>query len=425
MYRKKNKGFTLIELLAVIIILGILMIIAIPAVTTYISNSRKEAYVKSAKQIIAGARNLVNSGKLNAFDPKVAYYIPVSCIPSENGTESPYGKFEKAYVIATYTGNDYNYYWTSTDESQIGIKDIVAFDDLDIENVESSVKPDDIPDDRSVANRKYVEVFNENCTSSERRKSKEAKENLSYGADEGDYVIITPTITSYTTDSQYSGYSQTINPSLLDTWRVLRVNDDGTVELISDKVSPETIRIEKTREHYLSYVGYMNLLASKYANPEYTISTKSPGFNGQTEFITEATAQIPTQFFPSGNYPTSEPTTNNDNEAKGWGDMMHTDDINLIKSALSTLKSNGGYYIASRYKSYSTSSPAYEYWHWCARYVDSSGELYNVAIRDNCSNTCAIAPGPVSGHIRPMMTVKANLKIASGDGGKDTPYVLQ
>lgn len=35
---KKKNGFTLIELLAVIIILGILMIIAIPSITKYISS---------------------------------------------------------------------------------------------------------------------------------------------------------------------------------------------------------------------------------------------------------------------------------------------------------------------------------------------------------------------------------------------------
>ena len=58
---KNKNGFTLIELLAVIIILGVLMIIAIPAVTKYISDSRKTAYIDTAKEIASGARNLVNS----------------------------------------------------------------------------------------------------------------------------------------------------------------------------------------------------------------------------------------------------------------------------------------------------------------------------------------------------------------------------
>ena len=62
--KESKKGFTLIELLAVIIILGILMIIAIPSVTKYISDSRKEAYVDTAKEIVSGTRNVVNEGKL-------------------------------------------------------------------------------------------------------------------------------------------------------------------------------------------------------------------------------------------------------------------------------------------------------------------------------------------------------------------------
>ena len=82
--RKKN-GFTLIELLAVIIILGILMIIAIPSVTKYISDSRKSSYINTAKEIVAGARNKVNDGKLNMFDTNSTYYIPSNYVKTENG----------------------------------------------------------------------------------------------------------------------------------------------------------------------------------------------------------------------------------------------------------------------------------------------------------------------------------------------------
>ncbi len=99
---KDKNGFTLIELLAVIIILGILMIIAIPSVTKYISDSRKSSYVDTAKEIISGARNKVNDGKLGMFDTGATYYIPSSYIKTENASKSPYGEFTEAYIAVIY-----------------------------------------------------------------------------------------------------------------------------------------------------------------------------------------------------------------------------------------------------------------------------------------------------------------------------------
>ena len=52
----KQKGFTLIELLAVVVILGVLMVIAIPSVSSYITASRKQSFIDSAKSYIAAAK---------------------------------------------------------------------------------------------------------------------------------------------------------------------------------------------------------------------------------------------------------------------------------------------------------------------------------------------------------------------------------
>ena len=138
-----KKGFTLIELLAVIIILGILLIIAVPSVTKYISDSRKSTYIQTAKEVIGGVRTLVNNGKLEMFDSDATYYMDIKCVPTENALKSPYGEFDKAYVIVTYNGSGYDYYWVSVDETGQGIKNITKYDDLDSELIESDLKIED------------------------------------------------------------------------------------------------------------------------------------------------------------------------------------------------------------------------------------------------------------------------------------------
>ena len=161
---KKKKGFTLIELLAVIIILGILMIIAIPSVTKYISDSRKSAYVDTARQLIGAARNIVNSGQFEMYDTNTTYYIDVACIKSENATKSPYGDFVEggAYVVVTYDGKGYTYYWTSVDDAGQGIKEIIRFDKLDTDNIESDLSPSDISTLRGIDGRGNTVVIRMN-----------------------------------------------------------------------------------------------------------------------------------------------------------------------------------------------------------------------------------------------------------------------
>lgn len=121
----KKNAFTLVELLAVIVILAVLLTIAVPAVSNYIVNSKKESYVVVMQEYLAAARNLILSEQVKApLDKNEVTILSFDAIPLEKGTTtSPFGSEwvdSKSYVavINSGTGEDphYTYYITSQDQ---------------------------------------------------------------------------------------------------------------------------------------------------------------------------------------------------------------------------------------------------------------------------------------------------------------------
>ncbi len=185
----KKGGFTLIELLAVIIILGVLMIIAIPSVTSYINDSRKTSYIDTAKSVISGARTMVNTGKLGMYSTDTTYYIPASCISTENALKTPYGEFTNAYVVITYDGKGYLYYWISVDTSRQGIKDITPLDKLDSNLIESDIDSSLIQqkvDTTGIEGRGKILILNSN-NCSDWQEEKTATSNLN---NQGEITVV-------------------------------------------------------------------------------------------------------------------------------------------------------------------------------------------------------------------------------------------
>lgn len=139
----KKNAFTLVELLAVIVILAVLLTIAVPAVSNYIVNSKKESYVVVMQEYLAAARNLILSEQVKApLDKNEVTILSFDAIPLEKGTTtSPFGSEwvdSKSYVavINSGTGEDphYTYYITSQDQDgyALPMEQEGAFDRNDI-----------------------------------------------------------------------------------------------------------------------------------------------------------------------------------------------------------------------------------------------------------------------------------------------------
>ena len=83
MKKLNAKGFTLIELLAVITIMGILMLVAIPTVSRTIENTRRDTFLDTAKRYASSVKTMWISdslecdGKVSSAIESGAYYVSI------------------------------------------------------------------------------------------------------------------------------------------------------------------------------------------------------------------------------------------------------------------------------------------------------------------------------------------------------------
>jgi len=127
---KNKKGFTLIELLAVIVILAILLAVALPMVTKYITNSKRDSFVTTAREfadtVEKDATSELYDLPIGTNDVTIVSLDQVKL--QKGGKKSPFsGKwvYDSSYVAIVNVGTDidplYKYYVTLTDTKRYTI----------------------------------------------------------------------------------------------------------------------------------------------------------------------------------------------------------------------------------------------------------------------------------------------------------------
>ena len=140
MKRLNKKGFTLVELLAVIVILGIIMLVAIPAVTGYITGTRKEGFLELAREVTSSISEKIANGEYVLDDNNTIYVFDWNNASMDQKPKSPFGgEIVDAYVYVTLD-DEYapTYYFTALDENGYYIAPNRSVDDLTAKDVKST-----------------------------------------------------------------------------------------------------------------------------------------------------------------------------------------------------------------------------------------------------------------------------------------------
>jgi len=291
---KNKKGFTLIELLAVIVILGLLMAIAIPSVTKYITESRKKSLMSTIGNYITAMINEVNDLTYTFTSDNTIYAIPIECIALERGGTDPFGEWHQAsnaywaYVLVQYDDetSSYRYGFTFKDSAGYGlypttqsklneqgkqIKTGLSLTKLTTDKANIINKEDewygfnvDSNTDLVVLEAESEGIVgdgNETCTLQQKANNyvqveKEKKMRLSYLIKKNNIIInADPTLTtSFSNTNDASGLYKSIDtnsgkPTYYfrgavknnyvkfagQTWRIIRINEDSTIRMISNQ----------------------------------------------------------------------------------------------------------------------------------------------------------------------------------------------
>ena len=246
----------------------------------------------------------------------------------------------------------------------------------------------------------------------------------------GKYVSITPSASTFTIAPSLTGStsSKTITPNELTKWRIIKVNACN-VEVVSEYTSSKDVYF-KGINGYRNFVGTLNIIASSYENPSFTVGSRMMGYDGQTEFINDISAfDGSTNNYPSTTT-TSSPKSGTGEEYSGGvlGDTLYLSDYQAVNSVygytyaydVSATSTKKIYWLASRRYNYGSATSFY----FLGRDIDTNGYGW-ISYGTLCNYNSSWAVSGNAYRVRPILILKSGLTVKSGSGTLDSPYVLQ
>jgi len=478
---KNKKGFTLIELLAVIVILGLLMAIAIPSVTKYITQSRKKTVVNTIGNYITAMVNEVNDLTYTFTEANTIYAVPIECIALERGGTNPFGAWHQAsnaywaYVLVQYDDetSSYTYGYTFKDSAGYGLyptaqsklneqgKQIQTGLDLSLPlngkavNVVSinkwtgfevdsttdlvvlmSESEGEVGDGKTTCTLQqkgdnYANVEEEKVTRPQLL-SKLIKLNNTT-------IMSKPTLTTTSEEANEKGLYISTDTNSGDatyyfrgdvqnnyvkfagqTWRIIRINEDGSVRLIMPHVS--TVSFNTTSNNY-KYMYYSNSDTIKNkVETWYKTNIDDKGYDAYVingMFCEQAKAKYST-IWASGSAimePYSSYTPNFKCSIDGNGKGILSSKVGLITydevvhAGAYPYKTNEKYYLTTGNWFWTMSPAGIDSTLSGVWYVVNVGSIYIDYVHD-------------SGSLRPVINLKSDV-LATGTGTSSDPYVVQ